>query len=69
MMPEERIEDLKSHLKTVLQALRYGLEIIDKPSVADKEKVSRVRHQIRDAMHILGHTDDLVRTYRRISEN
>jgi hypothetical protein len=65
MMPEEKIEDLGPHYKTVLQALRYGLEILDNPSVSDKDKVSRARHQIRDAMHILGYTDHLVETYRK----
>jgi hypothetical protein len=28
MMPEEKIEDLGRHYRTVLQALRYGLEIL-----------------------------------------
>lgn len=64
-MSQDRIEDLKPHYKTVLQALRYGLEILDNPSFADKEKISRARHQIRDAMHILGYTDHLVKTYKK----
>jgi len=64
-MVEEKIEELKPHYKTVLQALRYGLEILDNDAISDKEKLSRVKHQIKDAMHILGYTEDLVKTYRR----
>ena len=64
-MTEEKIEDLKPHYKTVLQALRHGLEVLENDSFSDKEKISRVKHQIRDAMHVLGYTDDLVRTYKR----
>jgi len=64
-MVEEKIEDLSPHYRTVLQALRYGLEILENDDISDKDKVVRVKHQIRDAMHILGYTDDLVATYRR----
>jgi hypothetical protein len=64
-MAKNRIEDLEPHFKTVLQALRYGLEILDNPTFGDKEKISRARHQIRDAMHILGYTDHLAKTYRK----
>jgi len=64
-MPEERIEDLGPHYKTVLQALRYGLEILEDATLSDSDKISRVKHQIKDAMHILGYTDQLVKTYRR----
>jgi hypothetical protein len=61
----EKIEDLGPHFKTVLQALRYGLEISREDSVSDKDKVSRMKHQIKDAMHILGYTNELVKTYRK----
>jgi DNA-binding MltR family transcriptional regulator len=64
-MTGEKIEDLKPHYKTVLQALRHGLEVLENDAFSDKEKISRVRHQIKDAMHVLGYTDDLVETYRR----
>lgn len=64
-MPEERIEDLGPHYKTVLQALRYGLEILEDGTLPDSDKISRVKHQIKDAMHVLGYTDQLVKTYRR----
>lgn len=63
----KKIEDLEPHFKTVVQALRYALEILDK-DWTDEEKIRWVRHQIRDAMHILGYTSDQVRTYRRESE-
>jgi hypothetical protein len=61
----EKIEDLGPHYETVLQALRYGLEISEQDTVSDKDKVSRMKHQIKDAMHILGYTDELVKTYRK----
>jgi hypothetical protein len=61
----DKIEDLNPHYRTVLQALRYGLEVIDNPDMSDKEKLARAKHQIRDAMHILGYTDHLVETYRK----
>ena len=62
----KRIEDLHPHYKTVLQALRYGLEIL-RSDLTDKEKVDRAEHQIKDAMHILGYTDDLVKPIGRTS--
>ena len=61
----ERIEDLAPHYTNILQALRYGLEISEDDNVSDNDKVSRMKHQIKDAMHILGYTDELVKTYRR----
>ncbi len=64
----EKIEEMHPHYKTVLQALRYGLEILEKKELSDKEKVSKAKHQIKDAMHILGYTDKLVETYRREPE-
>ena len=64
-MVEQKIEDLNPHYKTVLQALRYGLEILENDAVSDQDKVSRVKHQIKDAMHILGYTEELIETYKR----
>jgi len=63
-----KIEELEPHFKTVLQALRYGLEILDKKDWSEEKKIRWARHQIRDAMHILGYTDNLVSTYRREPE-
>jgi len=63
---EEMIEGLKPHYKTVLQALRHGLEVLENDEFSDKEKILRAKHQIKDAMHILGYTDNLVKTYKRV---
>ena len=60
-----KIEDMHPHYKTVLQALRHGLEILENKELSDKDKVSRAKHQIKDAMFLLGYTEELVRTYRR----
>lgn len=62
-----KIEDMHPHYKTVLQTLRHGLEILENDQLSDKDKVSRTKHQIKDAMHLLGYTEELVRTYRRPS--
>jgi hypothetical protein len=62
-----KIEEMHPHYKTVLQALRYGLEILEDKQISDKEKVSRAKHQIKDAMFLLGYTEKLVRTYRKPS--
>jgi hypothetical protein len=59
-MVDKKIEDLNPNFRTVLQALRYGLEILDDNTIPDKAKLSRVRHQIKDAMYILGYTNHLV---------
>ena len=61
----EKIEELTPHYKTVIQALRHGLEVLQNQTFSDSEKISRAKHQIRDAMHILGYTDNLEETYRR----
>jgi hypothetical protein len=61
------IENMHPHYKTVLQALRYGLEVLENKELSDKEKVSRAKHQIKDAMFLLGYTEELVRTYRKPS--
>jgi len=60
-----KIEGMHPGYRTVLQALRYGLEILDNPDISDKDKISRAKHQINDAMHILGYTDDLIQTYKK----
>ncbi len=60
-----KIEDMQPHYKTVLQALRYGLEILENKELADNVKVSRAKHQMKDAMKLLGYTEDLVRTYKK----
>lgn len=60
-----KIEDMNPNYKTVLQALRYGLEILENKNLSEKEKVSRAKHQIKDAMFLLGYTEELIRTYRR----
>jgi len=65
MVGKQKIEELNPHYTTVLQALRYGLEVLETEKLSDKEKISRAKHQIKDAMHILGYTDDLLNTYRR----
>lgn len=62
-----KIEKLHPHYKTVLQALRYGLEVLERDDLTDKQKVGRAKHQIKDAMHMLGYTEELVRTYRKPS--
>jgi hypothetical protein len=61
----EKIEDLTTDYKTVIQALRYGLEVLDDQTLSSSDKISRAKHLIRDAMHILGYTDNLVETYKR----
>lgn len=63
-----KIEDMKPHYKTVLQALRYGLEILERKDWTDERKIAWAKHQIKDAMHILGYTDNLMDTYRREPE-
>lgn len=60
-----KIEDMHPHYRTVLQALRHGLDVLENKELSDKEKVSRAKHQIKDAMHLLGYTEKLVRTSRR----
>jgi DNA-binding MltR family transcriptional regulator len=64
----EKIEDLHPHYKTVLQELRYGLEVLENKEFSDKEKISRAKHQIKDAIHLLGYTEELVKTYKRTPE-
>jgi hypothetical protein len=63
-----KIEDLQPHYKTVLQALRYGLEVLNRDDLTETQKIGRAKHQIKDAMFLLGYTDELVKNYRRISE-
>ncbi len=60
-----KVEDMHPSYKTVLQALRYGLEILEDPDISDKDKVSRAKHQIKDTMHILGYTEDQMRNFKR----
>jgi hypothetical protein len=67
-LPEKKIENLRPRYKTALQALRLGLEILDNPNNTDRYKIHWARHQIRDAMHILGYTEELVQTYKRETE-
>ena len=55
------------HYKTVLQALRYGLEVLERNDLTDKQKIGRAKHQIKDVMFLLGYTEKLVRTYRKTS--
>jgi len=61
----KKVEKLNPRYSTVLQALRYGLEILEKEDMTDKKKISLVKHQIKDAMRILGYTEELVETYRK----
>jgi|LSQX01.2.fsa_nt_gb hypothetical protein len=60
-----KIEDMHPHYKTVLQALRYGLEILENDNLSDKEKVSRAKHQIKDTMCLLGYTEEFMRGFKR----
>ncbi|MGD0160435.1 MAG: hypothetical protein ABSB89_09075 [Candidatus Bathyarchaeia archaeon] len=66
MRRKTKIEDMKPpHFQTILQILRYGVEILERKDWSEKKKISRAKHQFKDAMFRLGYTDDLFQTYRR----
>jgi len=60
-----KIENMHPNYKTVLQMLRYGLEVLERDDLTDYQKISRAKHQIKDAMHMLGYTEELIKTYRK----
>ncbi len=43
-MSKKKIESLGPHYKTVLQALRYAIKILEDPDIPDKEKISSAKH-------------------------
>jgi len=59
-MREKRIEELNPNHETAMGCLRLALMDLDNPTYADKEKISRARHNIKDALRRLGFTQENV---------
>jgi hypothetical protein len=58
----KRIEDLTPREgETVLQALKSAIQILENKEISEQDRINRAKHVIRDAMHILGYTDALVK--------
>jgi len=57
-MRGKKIEELNPNHETVMGCLRLALMNLDNPSLLDKEKISRARHNIRDALRRLGFTQE-----------
>jgi hypothetical protein len=57
----KKIEDLNPRNgETVLQALKSAIQILDSSTHNEADRISHAKHKIRDAMNILGYTEDLV---------
>jgi len=59
-MRGKKIEDLTPNHETVMGCLRLALMNLDNPGILEKEKISRAKHNIRDALRRLGFTQENV---------
>jgi len=59
-MRGKKIEDLSPNHETVMGCLRLALMNLDNSNISDNEKISRARHNIRDALRRLGFTQENV---------
>lgn len=59
-MRGKKIEDLTPNHETVMGCLQLALKNLNNAKMSDKERVSRARHNIRDALRRLGFTQDAV---------
>ena len=59
-MRVKKIEDLTPNHETVMGCLQLALKNLDNASIPDTDKISRARHNIRDALRRLGFTQDAV---------
>ncbi|MCW4042512.1 MAG: hypothetical protein NWE90_02155 [Candidatus Bathyarchaeota archaeon] len=59
-MRGKKIEDLTPNHETVMGCLQLALKNLDNANISDTAKISRARHNIRDALRRLGFTQDAV---------
>ena len=59
-MRGKKIEDLTPNHETVMGCLRLALKNLDNTNIPDADKISRARHNIKDALRRLGFTQDAV---------
>jgi len=59
-MREKMIEDLNPNHETVMGCLQLALKNLNNINISDIDKISRARHNIRDALRRLGFTQDAI---------
>jgi len=59
-MRVKKIEELHPNHETVMGCLRLALMNFDNINLSDREKISRARHNIKDALRRLGFTQENV---------
>lgn len=59
-MTKKKIEELNPNHETTMGCLQLALKNLDNTNISDREKISRARHNIRDALRRLGFTQENV---------